>query len=387
MPGAITARATTFYVDSVAGDDAHNGSSRGQAWKTLDAVNAQNFHPGDQILFKAGTHYTGQLKPQGSGALIDGKPAPIAIGRYGHGPNPRLDGEGRFLDTLLLRNVEFWEVQDLEITNLGTNRVPSRTGVRLATDGFGTAHHLYLQRLYVHDVNSDLDKEREGCGIFFDSSGPKQSHFEDLLIEDCRVVRADRNGICQRTGNRTRSLHVVVRGNVLEDIGGDGIKIWGSNGALVEHNVLRGGRMRCKDYAAGIWPFSSDDTVIQFNEVSGMKGTMDGEGFDSDYLSHRSLFQYNYSHDNDGGFMLICTPGNFFNERHHHPLQHQPARRPEFRAGVPLRRRREEYAGIQQHDLHRRRPGRAADQMRRLERRQCARRPLLQQHLLCGMAA
>jgi hypothetical protein len=106
---------------------------------------------------------------------------------------------------------------------------------------------------------------------------------------------------------------VVIRGNVLEDIGGDGIKIWGSNGALVERNVIRGGRMRCDDYAAGIWPFASDDTVIQFNEVSGMKGIKDGQGFDSDYLCHRSLFQYNYSHDNEGGFFLICSPGNSYN--------------------------------------------------------------------------
>ena len=39
-----------------------------------------------------------------------------------------------------------------------------------------------------------------------------------------------------------------------------------------------------------------------------MKGTKDGQGFDSDYNCRNSLFQYNYSHDNDGGFMLICTP-------------------------------------------------------------------------------
>ena len=57
-----------------------------------------------------------------------------------------------------------------------------------------------------------------------------------------------------------------------------------------------------------------EDTVIQFNEVSGMKGTKDGQGFDSDYLCHRSLFQYNYSHGNEGGFMLICTPGTSYNE-------------------------------------------------------------------------
>jgi hypothetical protein len=134
-----------------------------------------------------------------------------------------------------------------------------------------------------------------------------------LLIENCLVQRTDRNGICQR-GGRVRSLGVVIRGNLLEDIGGDGIKIWGSNGALVERNVIRGGRMRCDDYAAGIWPFASDDTVIQFNEVSRMKGTKDGQGFDSDYLCRRSIFQYNYSHDNEGGFFLICAPGNSYNE-------------------------------------------------------------------------
>jgi len=45
------------------------------------------------------------------------------------------------------------------------------------------------------------------------------------------------------------------------------------------------------------------------NEASFTHGTADGEGFDSDYNSRNTLFQYNYSHDNEGGFMLICTPG------------------------------------------------------------------------------
>jgi len=129
-------------------------------------------------------------------------------------------------------------------------------------------------------VNGDLRKSHEGCGIYFESRGGRASHFEDLVIEGCHVVRTDRNGICQRSGSTARSLGVVIRGNLLEDIGGDGIKVWGSNGALVEHNVLRGGRTRCEDYAAGIWPWDSDDTVIQYNEVSGMKGTKDGQGFD-----------------------------------------------------------------------------------------------------------
>jgi len=127
-------------------------------------------------------------------------------------------------------------------------------------------------------------------------------------------VRTDRNSICQRGHGGPRSLRVVIRDNLLEDIGGDGIKTWGSNGALIEHNVIHGGRMRARDAAAGIWPFDCDDTLIQFNEVSGMKGVHDGQGFDSDYLCRRSVFQYNYSHDNEGGFMLVCSPGSSYCE-------------------------------------------------------------------------
>jgi hypothetical protein len=306
--------AANYYVDSETGDDANPGTAILRPWKTLDRVNAQVFQPGDQLLFKAGSHFTGQLRPQGSGKLDGDKPVPIIIGKYGDGPKPRIDGEGKFLDTLLLRNVEFWEVSDLEITNLGLNREPGRTGVRIVTDGFGKMRHIHLRNLFVHDVNGDLRKEQEGCGIYFESRGRNQSHFDELRIENCHVVRTDRNGICQRNGSRARSLRVVIRGNLLEDIGGDGIKIWGSNGALVEHNVVRGGRMRCDDYAAGIWPFDSDDTLIQFNEVSGMRGTKDGQGFDADYRCRRSVFQYNYSHDNEGGFILICAPGHSYNE-------------------------------------------------------------------------
>jgi len=49
-----------------------------------------------------------------------------------------------------------------------------------------------------------------------------------------------------------------------------------------------------------------DNTLIQFNEVSGVKGMKDGQAFDSDAYTSNTTFQYNYTHDNDGGFMLVC---------------------------------------------------------------------------------
>lgn len=307
---AVPAAARDYYVNSQSGDDAHSGLSRAQAWRTLERVNEQVFQPGDRILFRAGTRYTGQLAPHGSGTAEH----PICIGKYGMGALPRIDGKGEVLDTLLLSNVEFWDVSHLEITNLGTNRAPWRTGVHVLCRNFGVMRHIHLQDLFVHDVNGSLFKRNEGCGIYFESQGGKGSCFDDLLIENCHVVRTDRNGICQRTSSGVHSRHVVIRGNRLEDIGGDGIKVWGSDAPLVEYNIVHGARMRCPGAAAGIWPFDCNDALIQFNEVSGMKGTKDGEGFDSDFLCHHSVFQYNYSHDNQGGFMLICTPGNSYND-------------------------------------------------------------------------
>src|SRR5262245_48447917 len=85
---------STFFIDSEYGNDANDGSSPEHALKSLDAVNAKTFAPGDRVLFKAGSHFSGQLKPQGSGKLVDDKPQLISIDMYGQGAKPRIDGNG-----------------------------------------------------------------------------------------------------------------------------------------------------------------------------------------------------------------------------------------------------------------------------------------------------
>ncbi|UCF37833.1 MAG: right-handed parallel beta-helix repeat-containing protein [Acidobacteriota bacterium] len=305
----------TYYLDSVAGDDANSGQSEKAPWKSLDRVNETRFAPGDQILFKADSEYVGRLAPKGSGSLEN----PIKVSTYGGEGRALIAAEGKFNEALLLQNQEYWEVSNLELTNLGTTREPFRFGVRVRSWDYGTMHHIQLRNLYIHDVNGSLVKkdQGEGHGIVWENGGQEvHSNFDGLLIEDCHLLRTDRNGISGYTEYPTDrsiwvpSLNVVIRNNALEDIGGDGIKPWGCDGALVEHNVVDRGRQRCEDYAAGIWPWNSDNTLIQFNEVSGMKGQKDGQAFDSDAFCRNTVFQYNYSHDNDGGFMLICGREN-----------------------------------------------------------------------------
>lgn len=301
---------TEYYVDASAGNDANTGTSPQTAWKTLIKVDATTFQPGDSILLKAGSAWDGQLWPKGSGA--DGQP--IRVGKYGQGAPPLIRGNGQVEDAVLLKSQEYWEVRDLEVTNNGPSRA-IRRGVDVVAENCGDLHHIYLQNLTVHDVNGSFEEKVNG-GIHYRSIGDmKPSRFVDLRIEDNHIYHVDRSGIFGWSTHWMRSkwypsLGVVIRRNVLDDIGGDGIVNVATDGALVEHNVVSRASQRSQDYNVGIWPFSADNTIVQYNEVYGTTGQHDAEGFDSDWNSRNTVIQYNYSHDNGGGFLLICNEGS-----------------------------------------------------------------------------
>lgn len=299
----------SYYVDSIAGNDENPGTSVAAPWKTLEKVNRSTFSGGDVILFKSGSRWTGQLWPKGSGTEL----SPIIIDKYGGDAKPIIAGAGRAEATVLLKNQEYWEINNLEITNTGLGS-HLRRGVHVDADNYGDVHHIYLRFLTIHDVNG-IDKVKTNGGINYTSEGlSKPSRFVDLSIENNRIYHVDRSGIFGGSYHWVRSrwypsLGVIVRGNSLDDIGGDGIVVVATDGALIENNVVSRANQRSEGYNIGIWPWSADNTVIQYNEVYGTRGQRDGEGFDSDWNSRNTLIQYNYSHDNDGGFLLICNQG------------------------------------------------------------------------------
>src|SRR5947208_12431199 len=81
--------ANTYYVSS-SGNDLNSGLSPDQSWATSSHVNAQQFNPGDTVLFERGGLYRGTLRPQGSGTSA----APISVGCYGTGNLPVIDAAG-----------------------------------------------------------------------------------------------------------------------------------------------------------------------------------------------------------------------------------------------------------------------------------------------------
>ncbi len=253
---------TTYYVDSTSGNDVHNGISPSAAWKTLGKVNATVFSPGDRILFKSGSEWTGQLWPKGSGT--EGQP--IMIDKYGGAAKPVINGNGATEDAVLLKNQDYWEIRNLEVTNTGTS--PGvRRGVRIMAVDYGEAHHIYIQDLDVHDVNGS-NAMKENGGITYHCDGDKKpSRFVDLRIEDNHIHHVDRSGIFGSSTHWVRSkwypsLGVVIRNNILDDIGGDGIVNVATDGAVVESNVVAHASQRSQDYNVGIWPWSADNTVV-----------------------------------------------------------------------------------------------------------------------------
>lgn len=79
----LNASATSYYVDSSAGNDSNNGLTSATPWKTLSKANAHSFFPGDALLLKKGGFWNEGLKITNSG---------ITICSYGTGADPVLSG-------------------------------------------------------------------------------------------------------------------------------------------------------------------------------------------------------------------------------------------------------------------------------------------------------
>jgi hypothetical protein len=77
----------TFHVDAVQGDDTRDGLGAEQAWRSLVQVNRATLTAGDQVLFRRGQSWRGQLVPQSGTAQ-----GVITYGAFGTGAKPVLLG-------------------------------------------------------------------------------------------------------------------------------------------------------------------------------------------------------------------------------------------------------------------------------------------------------
>lgn len=320
-----------YYVDSKSGSDANDGLTEDTPWKSLDKLNALQFKPGTQILFKRGSVWNGQFRPSGSGTSEN----PIIVGAYGEEESrPIINGNGiSDLDTgnilaegaVHLYNISNWEINELEVTNEGEeNAKASRAGIMIYAGGEGFQEHIHINNVYVHDVNSGIDTPKFSGGIIFRSDTVtekgevtnKDSGFSDILVENSHVKNVTFEGLRTKThknGQDTGSVKntdVVFKNNLIEETFGDGIVMSEvESGGLIEKNIVRkhSNNKISRNYA-GLWLWYTDGVIIQYNEVyDGVNGYNDGEAFDFDLGTTNNIYQYNYSHNNRGGLLLTMS--------------------------------------------------------------------------------
>ncbi|WP_344520855.1 right-handed parallel beta-helix repeat-containing protein [Streptomyces rectiviolaceus] len=313
-PGAA-ANAATYYVDCERGDDSAAGTTGGTAWRSLEKASAHTYAPGEKLLLRRGTSCTGVLAPKGAGAAG----APVLIDAYGSkkAAKPHIEANGARA-ALHLVDTEQWEIRNLDLSNTGpATTTERRAGLYVQLTDYGVADHFLVDGVDVHDVNgADFKDPDPSGGILFVVQGTKTpTRFHGLRVEDSTVRRVDRTGIGTMStwGSGTDadaellSSGVEFVRNKAYDVGGDGIVIHETRKARVEHNYVDGFNMRSAGYNAGIWAWESQDALYQYNEVTGGHGTRDSMAYDIDGGNLRNTYRYNYSHDNEGGFLLVCN--------------------------------------------------------------------------------
>jgi hypothetical protein len=326
------------YVDSSAGNDAADGTTVSTAWKTLAPVNGATFEPGDAICFHAGGSWTGQLEPKGSGSAA----APIVVDQYGTGGKPRINAGAGNLQALLLQNVQYWEVNDLELTNNQAAPGDYR-GICVRGQDVGALNHIYIRNCFVHDVTGvvnwiggdtadnqppwvtfqagwDDSKRTGGIVVEVASTSGTKTWFNDVRIENNVVEDTSFAGIvfkqldggygwgvrASRTDSKfTPHTNIAIRDNYISQTntkyGCNSIYLTGSQHVTIERNV-------CKDSGtSAIEAYNADDVRIQSNEVFGTvkkAGGADYNGIDTDRATTGAVVQYNYVHNNGDGILL-----------------------------------------------------------------------------------
>jgi len=316
--GASPSGASAVRVDCQA-PPGGNGSPE-RPLNSLVEASAAHLVPGQRLLFHRGSVCTGTLTLHSSGA----PGAPIVVGTYGGGPLPQIRGNAA--DAVVLDNVSHVVVRRLDISNVGATAA-RRRGVHVVADGT-TVQDVTLLDLYVHDVDGDLAKDSGGsAGIQLDALGTSPAgRFDGVTVSHDRIDNVSRSGIFiagTQAGGRppasqywaAGSTGVVVADNSLSHLAGDGIVSTGTVGTLIEGNTVVDGNRAGTPFTsadpicdAGIWAFDANSTVIRGNDVSGMEfNGCDGTGYDVDYDQDGTVVEDNYSHDNAGGFILLCT--------------------------------------------------------------------------------
>ena len=267
--------------------------------------------------------------------------------------------------TIWLENIEYYEVRDLELVdrdydanNLRVNEIPYYSaGIRVVNKNMGDLHHYVFDNLTIHGfraMGSNFGKSGGAIqfNVLVDSRYPTDptknvpSAMHDISVTNCEMYECGRSGINflnpwgKRIGDKWPGsqegvlpwhafTNFYMANNVIHHIDGDALITDTVANAVVEKNLcyetaIHLGQMGA---AVGFFNWNSDDNYFQYNEVFNIGKNAskqdgrgepyyvvpgDAQGIEIDALNDRSFVQYNYVHDNYGGFMMWCNLASYY---------------------------------------------------------------------------
>lgn len=319
--------AATIYVSND-GDDKNDGLTEETPKATLSAATSMALVPGDVIALNSGDTFDGHALLTASGT----EEAPIKITSYGEGDKPVITnfaGNNYVSGSALLVTGEYVEVSNLAFTDKN-----GFSALDFYAFEAGATRGIKVENCDFYDINHTTNAKEDASGaIHFVAKGATPAWFEGPVVQNNTFESVARTAIffnsewtavdkTQTWGNRNLAYgngaqyfakDVLVKGNTINNNGGDAIMLIGTEDALIEYNVASNTHLMTdlgnQNAFAVIWCHSSVGCVMQYNEVYGTTGDYNGgdlNSFDVDHACTDSIVQYNYSHDNAGAFAIVC---------------------------------------------------------------------------------
>ena len=333
----VSINATTYFISSSLGNDSNSGLSLQNPIKTISRLNAFNFYPGDSILFKSQDTFHGMFWLKGSGDLTH----PIVVDTYGGIEKAIINGDG-YQSSILLYNDDYISINNLEIFNYNSHldslgNIKLLPGFSGSSNTWGSGKNIRfgikivassrsltgfsMNNLKIHDIYPSpvlSQNTHKGYGIKFET----QSDTVNSLLNIISNVEISHSDFSQ-TGHYGIWIKSIGLNNIdsvkntdfqildcnFENTGGSGFVPNKSKNILVQNCSFNhtGSSLDSRMWkrGSGLWTFDCKDVIVQHNYFMNAHGPQDSYGAHIDYGNENVVFQYNYSYNNEGGFVEI----------------------------------------------------------------------------------
>ena len=330
--------ANTYYVSNSIGNDDYNGLSIEHPFKSIEKINSLYFNPGDTILLKSGDIWEGMLWIKGSGSVQN----PIILDSYGGEIKPAINGNG-YQSCILIYNDDNININNLELFNEASHldslgNVKKLIGFGGASNSWGSGKdvrfgikiiadnqslsNFKLDELYIHDIYptpENINNTHKGYGLKLETQSDTLINLYNTIsnfeITNSSIYRTGHYGFWIKSLGLNMNFDDFKNDNIkvldclFEHTGGSGFVPNKSSNILVENCIFNhsGSSLdqRMWKRGSGMWPFDCYNVIAQQNYFMNARGPLDSYGSHIDYGNENVVFQYNFSINNEGGFVEI----------------------------------------------------------------------------------